>query len=128
MFGWLKKDPPPPTGPDFRSVDSLAKAQELARAGQLQKMLLLPLEFGGADIPPNAVFVPAWVVEKKKEIDTNMVQPLAAEGKVSTYNAAPQYQGKSFIPNAIRIEASNPGSFNFAIAIWGDALEAPAKS
>jgi hypothetical protein len=53
MFGWFKKNVPPRTGPDFRPVDSLAKAQELVRAGQLQKMFLLPSEFGGEDIPPN---------------------------------------------------------------------------
>ena len=123
MFSWLRKDTPPRTGPDFRSIDSLAKAQELARAGKLQQMLLLPLEFGGTDIPQNSVFVPLWAAEKKVETDTNIVQPLAAEGKVSTYSATPQYQGKSFVPIAIEIQASNPGSFSARIAIWGDALE-----
>ena len=58
MFGWFKKDAAPRNGPDFRAIDSLAKAQELERAGQLQKMLLLPVEFGGQDIPPNWVLVP----------------------------------------------------------------------
>jgi hypothetical protein len=32
MFDWLKKNRRPPSGPDFRSIDSLAKAMELARA------------------------------------------------------------------------------------------------
>ena len=123
MFGWFKKDAAPRNGPDFRAVDSLAKAQELARSGQLQKMFLLPVEFDGQDIPPNWVLVPSWVVEKKAETDNNVIRPLAAEGKVSTYRATPQYQGKSFVPNAISIEASNPGSFSMTIAIWGDALE-----
>ena len=123
MFGWFKKDAAPRTGPDFRSVDSLAKAQELARTGHLQKMLLLPVEFGGQDIPPNWVLVPAWVVEKKTETDNNVIRPLAAEGKVSNYRATPQYQGKSFVPNAISIEATNPGSFSLTIGIWGNALE-----
>jgi hypothetical protein len=123
MFGWFKKNVPPRTGPDFGPVDSLAKAQELVRAGQLQKMFLLPSEFGGEDIPPNWVLVPAWVVEKKAETDNNVMRPLAAEGKISTYRATPQYQGKSFVPNAITIEASNPGSFALTIGIWGDALE-----
>jgi hypothetical protein len=124
MFSWFKKKGSAPrTGPDFSSVDSLAKAQELARAGQLQKMLLLPEEFGGGDVPPNCVFVPAWVAEKKAETDNNIVRPLAADGKISTYRAMPQYQGKSFVPNAIKIDASDPGSFTLTIAIWGDALE-----
>ena len=123
MFGWFKKGAAPRSGPDFRAVDSLAKAQQLAQSGQLQKMFLLPVEFGGEDIPPNWVLVPSWVVEKKAETDNNVIRPLAAEGKVSSYRATPQYQGKSFVPNAISIEASNPGSFSMIIAIWGDALE-----
>jgi hypothetical protein len=123
MFGWFKKDAAPRTGPDFRSIDSLAKAQELARAGHLRKVLLLPMEFGGQDTPPNCVFVPAWVVEKKNETDNNVIRPLVAEGKVSTYRATPQYQGKSFVPNAININASNPGSFSLTIGIWGSGLE-----
>lgn len=123
MFGWFKKDSAPRNGPDFRAVDSLAKAQKLAASGHPQKMFLLPVEFGGQDTPPNWVLVPHWVVEKKAETDDNVIRPLAAEGKVSTYRATPQYQGKSFVPNAISIEASNPGSFRMTIAIWGDALE-----
>ncbi|HEY0686006.1 MAG TPA: hypothetical protein VGD45_26930 [Steroidobacter sp.] len=126
MFGWFKKDSAPSNGPDFRSVDSPEKAQALARSGELQKMLLLPAEFGGEDVPPNWVLVPSWVAEKKAETDQNIVFPLAAEGKISSYRATPQYQGKSFVPNAITIEASDPESFSVTIAIWGDALEEDA--
>jgi hypothetical protein len=127
MFGWFKKDRAPSKGPDFRSIDSQAKAMELAKSGQLKKLLLLPPEFGGKDIPPNWVLVPDWVVEKKSETDNNIVRPLAAEGKVTRYQALPQYQGKSFIPNAITIVASDPGSFTMTIAIWGDALKNEAE-
>ena len=123
MFGWFKKGSPPAAGPDFTAVDSQAKAQELARLGQLQKVLLLPAEFGGEDVPPNCVFVPAWVAEKKAETDRNVIRPLAEAGKISRYSARPAYQDKSFVPNAITIEASDPGSFTMTIAIWGDALE-----
>lgn len=123
MLGWFKRNKAPGSGPDFRKVDSLAKAEELAQTGQLQKLLLLPAEFGGEDIPPNWVLVPAWVVEKKSEIDNDIIRPLAEEGKISTYRATPQYQGKSFVPNAICIEASDPASFKVTISIWGVALE-----
>ncbi|MCU1347145.1 MAG: hypothetical protein JWO56_175, partial [Acidobacteria bacterium] len=34
----------------------------------------------------------------------------------------PQYQGKSFIPVAIVITASDPGDFSSTIDIWGDGL------
>lgn len=124
MLRWFKKGAPPPprTGPDFSAVDSRDKGVELARAGELEKMFLLPPEFGGEDVPPNWVLVPAWVVAQKADIDNNVIRPLAAEGKVSSYRAAPSYQGNSFVPNAVTIEASNPGSFSVTIAIWGDAL------
>jgi hypothetical protein len=37
----------PTTGPDFSHVTSQAQAEELARAGQLEKLHLLPAIFGG---------------------------------------------------------------------------------
>ena len=123
MFGWFRKDRAPTKGPDFRSVDSPAKAAELVRVGQFQRIMLLPSEFGGEDIAPNCVFVPAWAAEKKAGIDNNIVRKLVSEGKVSRYRASPKYQGKSFVPSAITIVASDPGSFSITINIWGDALE-----
>ena len=123
MFGWFKKDGAPAVGPDFRSVDSPAKAAEFVRIGQLQRILLLPAEFGGEDIAPNCVFVPAWAAEKKAEVDNNIVRKLVSEGKVSRYRASPVYQGKSFVPGAITIVASDPGDFSMTINIWGNALE-----
>jgi hypothetical protein len=35
---------------------------------------------------------------------------------------SPEYQGKSFIPIAIKIVASDPGEFSTTINIWGEAL------
>ena len=122
MSGWFRKSAAPRHGPDFRAVDA-AGAQELTRNGHLQKMYLLPLEFGGQDTPANWVMVPGWVVEKKKETDNNIIRPLVNAGTVSTYRATPQYQGESVVPSAINIEASNPGSFTVTIAIWGNSLE-----
>ncbi|WP_417503147.1 hypothetical protein [Marinobacter sp.] len=119
MFGWLKKNN---TGPDYSGVDSREKAEALVQKGELQKLLLLPSEFGGEDVPPNVVYVPVFAVELKASTDQNVILPLAQEGKVTRYNAAPEYEGKSFIPAAINIEASDPGSFTYRVAIWGKAL------
>jgi hypothetical protein len=41
---------------------------------------------------------------------------------VSRYSATPSYQGDSFVPIAIHVTASEPGSFTQIIKIWGDAL------
>src|SRR5262245_57439823 len=58
MLGWFKKKSPPPNGPDFSGIDSQAKAEELFRRGDLEKMFLMPLAFGGEDIPDNILYVP----------------------------------------------------------------------
>ncbi len=122
MFDWFKKKSPPGNGPDFSEVDSLAKAEELFRHGDLEKLFLMPLEFGGQDIPQNILFVPIGIAAIKSGIDNNVVGPLATEGKISKYTAMPEYQGKSFVPIAIKIVASDPGEFTTTINIWGEAL------
>jgi hypothetical protein len=122
MFGWSKKKSPPPSGPDFSTIDSQAQAEKMFRRGELEKVFLLPLEFGGQDIPDNYLFVPIGVANIKWGIDNNVIGPLVAEGKVTQYTATPEYQGKSFIPIAIKIVASSPGEFTTTINIWGDAL------
>jgi hypothetical protein len=125
MLGWFRRKPPQPSGPDFSAVNSLAKAQELFRKGQLEKLFLMPLEFGGQDIPQNVLYVPIGVAGIKSGIDNNVIAPLVAAGKVSQYHAKPEYQGDSFIPIAIKITASNPGNFSTSINIWGEALSRP---
>jgi hypothetical protein len=123
MFGFFKKKKgPPPTGPDFSHIDSQAKAEALFRRGDLEKLLLMPEAFGGEDSPLNTLYVPVGVAGVKAGIDENVVRPLAADGKVRQYTAEPEYQGKSVIPIAITITASDPGEFSTTINIWGDAL------
>lgn len=122
MFSWFKKKQTPPRGPDFSAIDSLAKARELFRRGDLEKLFLMPLEFGGEDSPQNTLYVPVGLAAIKAGIDRNVVGPLVAQGKVSDYRATPEYQGKSFIPIAIKIVATTPGEFTTTINVWGDAL------
>jgi hypothetical protein len=116
------KQTAPATGPDFSDVDSQAKAEELFRDGRLEKLYLMPLEFGGPDEPMNTLYVPVGVAEIKSHVDNNIIAPLVQEGRVTKYSATPEYQGDSFIPIAVTIVASDPGDFTTTIAIWGDAL------
>jgi hypothetical protein len=100
MFGFFKKkEKSPPAGPDFSQIDSLAKAEQLLQAGTLEKLFLMPLAFGGEDVPGNILYVPLGVADIKCGIDANIVSPLAAEEKISKYKAEPEYQGKSFVPS-----------------------------
>lgn len=50
-----------------------------------------------------------------------MVFPLVAGGKVTQYEATPEYQGARFVPRALKLVVSNPGKFTTRIKIWGEA-------
>ena len=114
--------PAKPDGPDFSAIDSRARAEELFQKGELEKLYLFPLEFGGEDIALNILYVPIGVAAIKSGIDNNVIGALAAEEKITQYKAEPEYQGNSFIPIAVKITAWNPGQFTTTINIWGDAL------
>ncbi|HKI35533.1 MAG TPA: hypothetical protein VKA46_26995 [Gemmataceae bacterium] len=122
----FKQDPPEASGPDFSEIDCQSKAVEMFRKGDLEKLYLMPLEFGGQDIPQNVLFVPVGLAAVKSRIDINVIGPLVESGKVSQYTAVPEYQGKSFIPIAIKVMASNPGQFSATINLWGEALKREA--
>ncbi len=122
MFGLFKSKPSRPNGPDFSNIDSRAKAEELFRRGDFEKVFLMPLEFGGEDIPQDTLYVPVGMANVKADIDNNIIGPMAAAGKITKYTATPEYQGNSFIPIAINIVASDPGEFQSTIKIWGEAL------
>lgn len=122
MFDWFKKKQSQPNGPDFSAIDSQAKAVELFQRGELEKLFLMPLEFGGTDNELNILYVPIGVADIKAGIDNNVIGPLVEEGTVTKYTATPEYQGDSFIPIAITIVASEPGSFTTTINLWGEAL------
>ncbi len=122
MFNWFKKQAPVTDGPDFSDTSSKEKAEARVQRGELEKLFLLPAEFGGTDDPRNVVYVPRGFVAIKANIDVNIIKPLIAQDKVTRYEATPEYQGKSFVPIAIKIVASDPGSFTTSINIWGKAL------
>jgi hypothetical protein len=90
--------------------------------GELEKAYLFPAMFGGTADSRNVVYVPVGFASVKSNIDRNIIRPLIAEGKVTHYEAVPEYQGKSCVPIAIKIIASNPSSFTSTIKIWGRAL------
>jgi hypothetical protein len=123
MSDFFERNLPDTPGPDFSEVDSQSKAEELFRRGCLEKLLLLPLEFGGEDILNNVLYVPIGIAAIKARIDLNIIAPLVSEGKISQYRAVPQYQGESFIPIAVTVSAWDPGQFTSTITIWGEALK-----
>jgi hypothetical protein len=127
VLSWFRRRGAPKVGPDYRHIDSREKAEDLCRRGELTKLLLLPVEFGGEDIPPNVVYVPVVAAHVKTRIDLNTIKPLAQKGQVRRYEARPEYEGKSVIPSLIRISATEPGRFEGTVAIWGKAVQQNAK-
>ena len=120
-------EPPTPTissnhGPDYsRGRPPVEKARELVASGALVKVLMLPAEFGGTDVPQNALFVPAWAANEKGRIDLKIVAPLVASG-TTRYSAKPEYEGRSCIPTSINIRAwraSDPAPLEASIARFG---------
>jgi len=130
MFFWKrkKKEPGPPAhGPDFSSIDSREKALAQVSEGKLEPLYLMPSEFGGMEVPMNIVYVPVGFAEVKRRIDLNIIAPLIQNGDVQQYAAVPEYRGRSFVPMAIRIEATDPKKFVSSINIWGEALDRDAN-
>lgn len=118
----LEQGQGPPGGPDFSGVDTVAKAVALFERGDLEKLFLMPLEFGGTDEPVNTLYVPIGLADVKAGLDQNVIAPLVAGGKVTRYETNAEYQGASVIPIALTIVASDPGEFRATINIWGEAL------
>lgn len=126
MLNWLRRTTASTSRQvsDYSAITTLAKAEALLHAGELHRLFLRPLEFGGMDVPMNIVYVPAFVVEAKRNVDFNIVRPMIETKQARQYIAEPQYDGDSFVPCAIRIAATNPGNFSTLIEIWGKALVA----
>lgn len=118
------KEPGPPAhGPDFSHVDTREKALAMVEAGTLEPLYLMPKVFGGTDDPHNVVYVPVGVATIKESTDVNIIAPLIQDGSVQYYSATPEYRGRSFVPMAIQIKATDPRSFQTEIVIWGEALD-----
>lgn len=76
MFNWFKKNKL-----DYSQVDSNQKAINLFNKGKLSKIYLMPLEFGGTELPMNSLYVPAFVKKLKKDFDSKIENFLSMEKK-----------------------------------------------
>jgi hypothetical protein len=123
MLKWFKRRAASSAGPDYRQVDTTAKAEELWRRGKLTKLLLVPTAFCGRDIPRNVVYVPAFAAEQKTRVDLDTIKPLVEKGEVGRYRATPEYQGTNIIPSRIRISATGSTNFESIVAIWIDPAQ-----
>lgn len=102
---------------DFKTVDSKEKAFELYKKGELVRIYLFPIEYGGQEEEINAVYVPSFVEDLKTRFD-NMVGRLLEQGQVNNYTASPKYKGKSHVPSKLVLTTTGTGSINETIEIW----------
>lgn len=115
-FNFFKKKPENNT-PDFSTIDSNEKAIALFKENKLAKLHLMPLGFGGGDVPQNTMYAPEVAVVLKRRCDA-MIGQLLKEGKNLRYSAQPAYKGNSFIPSAIQIQVTGDVDFTETIEIW----------
>jgi hypothetical protein len=105
---------------DFSGFDSLNKVHTAFAAGMLEKLHLLPIEYGGKDIAENTVYVPLGVGVAKRQIDETVAK-LFRTGAVTKYSARPEYSGSSFVPKRIVVKAwhtEKDAAFEPVIEIW----------
>lgn len=77
----------------------------------------MPLEFGGQDVPMNALYVPEFAQVFKAKFD-NMTEQLLIDGKKLGYSARPEYKGNSFIPSKLLITVTGDATIEETINIW----------
>lgn len=104
---------------NFAEINSIEKAREEYKKGNLEKLYILSPIFGGSEEEYNVLYVPIGVAEIKERYD-NMVADLLEQGKVKSYNCKPEYKGKSCIPCKITIKSGKDGIdvFSETIEIW----------
>jgi len=70
----------------------------------VEKVFLLPEEFGGPDDPRNIIYLPPECAAKKREFDAIIRQKLE-NGYELDYTATPEYDNDSFVPSRLWLNA-----------------------
>lgn len=121
MFNWFKKKEISTTErekqPDFSKITTISKAVDLSKKGQLVKVHLIALEFGGEDSERNILYVPEFAQIIKHRFD-KMIEELLIDGKKLGYSAEPEYKGNSVIPSKLKMTVTGESEFKETINIW----------
>jgi hypothetical protein len=117
MAEWSKQKKELPQGADYLAVDSAEKAFAMYKQGELARVYLFPLAFGGQESEFNCVYVPHGVDMLKERFD-ELVVALYKKGAVTAYTAKPEYKGKSFVPSALILLANGRSGIKERIEIW----------
>lgn len=115
LFDKFKKE----TKINFEEIDSIMKAKEEVKNGNLETLYLMSPMFGGAEDDSNILYVPIGINGIKEGYD-HVIAELLEQDKVKSYKCKPEYKGKSFIPSKITITSGKDGEkvFEETINIW----------
>lgn len=104
---------------DFSHVTSRAKAQALARRGDLTKILYFPKRFGGENVKENTGYVPPGT-QMALDFAHDRISGLIDLKSIDRMVVEPQYRGKSVVPSAIVYICSGEGeaTITMTINIW----------
>ena len=103
----------------FADIDSMDKAKEEVRKGNLEIMYLMSPMFGGAEDESNIIYVPVGVNRVKESYD-NVLADLVEQGKAKSFNCTPEYRGNSVVPCKITLTSGMDGKdvLNQTINVW----------
>lgn len=115
IFDAFKKKKPV----SFEEIDSVEKAKEECRKGNLERMHIMSPIFGGSDEDFNILYVPVGVNRIKEGYD-DILADLVEQGKAKSFNCKPEYKGKSVVPSKITIVSGKDGVevFKQTIDVW----------
>ena len=107
--------------PGFEGIRSLNDARRACMNGELAKALLVPIEFGGEDVPQNVVYVSPAACEAQSAIIKDLIGFVREQGAIQLH-AVPEYRGDCFVPSRIIYQAF-PQATQFApmvrvVSIW----------
>ena len=103
----------------FEEIDSVDKAKEECKKGNLERMHMMSPIFGGSDEDFNILYVPIGINRIKEGYD-NILADLVAQGKAASFKCTPEYKGKSVVPCRITVTSGKDGKevFKQTIEVW----------
>nr|WP_292166409.1 hypothetical protein [Butyrivibrio sp.] len=103
----------------FAEIDSIKKAKEECRKGNLERMHIISPIFGGSDDDSNILYVPVGINRIKEGYD-DILADLVKQGKAQSFDCSPEYKGNSAIPSKITITSGKDGVevFKQTINVW----------
>ena len=102
---------------DLASITSTDQAKALFEQGKIDRVYLMPLDFGGIEASINILYIPKKQADEKRKIDQEIYE-LAVDGLIKNYEANPTYQGDSFVPTSIEIKATGKQTYIRVINIY----------